>query len=196
MHVPAIAAIGDLPYELAGLLPNREHSRDLMALIEGLPENRSGRRCIVGVFAADPFLNCRRVAGRLLAKGYDQVTNIPPVAAYGAAFLGTLDKVGSGRVQEHRNLSQLAEHGLSVSPAMAAIDGLPAALAWSPQRLWIAPSFDMLGGGASCADLLLKLCRAVARRTNVPAVLIAGRTGISANDAFRSGAGGILFDDD
>ncbi len=132
-----------MPYELAGLLPNREHSSDLMALIDGLPENSSGSLSVVGVFAADPFLNFKRVADRLIAKGYDQVTNIPPVAAYGFEFLATLDKVASGQAQEQRNIKQLLDRGLSVSPAVAGIDGLPTALSWLPRRLWVVPSFDM-----------------------------------------------------
>jgi predicted TIM-barrel enzyme len=87
---------------------------------------------VVGVFAADPFLNCKRIADHLIAKGYAQVTNIPPAAGYGSEFLATLDKVASGQAQEQRNIAQLADRGLSVSPAVAAIDGLPAALAWLP----------------------------------------------------------------
>jgi hypothetical protein len=194
LHVPAIEPVGGLPYELAGLLPNREHSWDLMALIDELPENRFGHRSVVGVFAADPFLNCKRIAAHLIAKGYDQVTNIPPAAGYGSEFLATLDKVASGQVQEQRNIGQLVDRGLSVSPAVAAIDGLPAALAWSPRRLWVVPSFDMWQGSAISADRLLDLCRAVVDQTAVPVVLIAGQTGISAKDAAMVGARGILFD--
>ncbi len=195
LHVPAIEPVGDLPYELAGLLPNREHGKDLMALIDNLPGNNSWRKSVVGVFAADPFLNCKRVADHLIAKGYAQVTNIPPAASYGFEFLATLDKVASGQAQEQRNISQLVNRGLSVSPAVAAIDCLPAALAWSPRRLWVVPSFDMWQGAAIRTDLLLGLCREVAHRTTVPVVLIAGQTGISAMDASRAGARGILFDE-
>jgi hypothetical protein len=194
LHVPTIEPVGALPYELAGLLPNREHSRDLMALIDNLPENSFGQQSVVGVFAADPFLNCKRVADHLIAKGYAQVANIPPAAGYGSEFLATLDKVASGQAQEQRNIAQLVDRGLSVSPAVAAIDGLPAALAGSPHRLWVAPSFDMWQGSAISADLLLGLCREVASRTAIPVVLIAGQTGISAKDAARAGACGILFD--
>lgn len=194
LFVPAIEPVGNLPYELAGLLPNREHSNDLMAVIDGLPENSSGERSVVGVFAADPFLNCKRVADRLLAKGYHQVANIPPVAGFGTEFIATLDKVASGQVQEQRNLGQLVERGLSVLPAVVAIDGLSAALAWSPRRLWVVPSFDMWQGAAINADLLLGLCREVAHRTVVPVVLVAGRTGISALAASKAGARGILLD--
>ena len=66
--LPAIDPIGCLPYELAGLLPNREHNRDLMASIDHLPENRSGSQCVIGVFAADPFLNCKRIADHLIVR--------------------------------------------------------------------------------------------------------------------------------
>jgi hypothetical protein len=195
LYVPAIEPVGGLPYELAGLLPNREHSMDLMALIDDLPENGSGSLSVVGVFAADPFLNCKRVADRLIAKGYDQVTNIPPVAAYGFEFLATLDKVASGQAQEQRNIEQLQNRGLSVSPAVAGIDGLPAALAWSPQRLWVVPSFDMWQDTEINEDLLLGLCRMVTHQTDVPVVLVAGKTNVSAMSAAKAGARGILLDD-
>lgn len=194
LYVPTIEPVGGMPYELAGLLPNREHSRDLMALIDGLPENSSGSLSVIGVFAADPFLNCKRVAERLIAKGYDQVTNIPPVAAYGVEFLATLDKVASGQAQERRNIKQLLDRGLSVSPAVAGIDGLPTALSWLPRRLWVVPSFDMWQGETINADLLLGLCRDVVHRTDIPVVLIAGQTGVSAMDAAKAGARGILCD--
>ena len=134
VYVPPIESVGNLPYELAGLLPNREHGRDLMALIDALPENNAGNRAVVGLFAADPFLNCKRVADRLIAKGYRQVANLPPVGAYGSEFLATLDKVASGQAQEQRNIDQLLSRGLSVSAAVASIDHLPAALACAPAQ--------------------------------------------------------------
>lgn len=195
LYVPRIEPVGGLPYELAGLLPNREHSLDLMALIDDLPENASGSHSVVGVFAADPFLNCKRVADRLIAKGYDQVTNIPPVAAYGFEFLATLDKVASGQAQEQRNIEQLLDRGLSVSPAVAGIAGLPAALAWSPRRLWVVPSFDMWHDTEINEDLLLGLCCMVTHQTDVPVVLVAGKTNVSAMSAAKAGARGILLDE-
>ena len=166
-----------------------------MALIDDLPENSSGNLSVVGVFAADPFLNCKRVADRLLAKGYDQVTNIPPVAAYGFEFLATLDKVASGQAQEQRNIERLLDRGLSVSPAVTGIDGLSAALAWSPRRLWIVPSFDMWHDTEIKEDLLLGLCRIVTHQTDVPVVLVAGKTSVSAMSAAKAGARGILLDE-
>ncbi len=168
---------------------------DLMDLIDDMPENGSGSLAVIGLFAADPFLNCKRVADRLIAKGYDQVTNIPPVAAYGFEFLATLDKVASGQAQEQRNIEQLQNRGLSVSPAVAGIDGLSAALAWSPRRLWVVPSFDMWHDAEINEDLLLGLCCMVTRQTDVPVVLVAGKTSVSVMSAAKAGARGILFDD-
>lgn len=69
LYVPAIESVGDLLYELAGLLPNREHRKDLMFLIERMPDNKGDDRSIVGVFAADPFLNCKQVADHLIVSG-------------------------------------------------------------------------------------------------------------------------------
>lgn len=195
LYVPAIEPVGNLPYELAGLLPNREHSRDLMALIANLPDNRCGHDAVVGVFAVDPFLNCKRVADHLLAKGYRLVANLPPAASYGAEFLATLDKVASGKAQEQRNVSQLLDRGLSVVPAVAAIGDLPAALDWSPKRLWAVPSFDMWRDGAVDTGLLLRLCREVAGLTDTPVILAVGQTGIAAAAAAQAGARGILSDE-
>jgi hypothetical protein len=185
-----------MPYELAGLLPNREHGVDLMALIDGLPENAAGARSVIGMFLADPFLNCKRIADRLLAKGYDQVTNLPPAASYGSEFLSTLDKVACGQVQEQRHIDRLVARGLSFSPALAAVDHLPVALSGSPRRLWVVPSYDMWQGEGLVTDLLLDLCSRVARRTDLPIVLAVGRTGITAEDAYKAGARGILLEAD
>ena len=82
----------------------------------------------------------------------------------------------------------------AVAAAVAGIDGLPTALSWLPRRLWVIPSFDMWQGETINADLLLGLCRDVAHRTDIPVVLIAGQTGVSAMDAAKAGARGILCD--
>lgn len=194
LFLPPVESVGNLPYELAGLLPNREHNRDLMTLIGDLPENRVGDRAVVGVFTADPFLNCKQIAARLAAKGYGRVANIPPVAGYGAEFLATLDNVRSGQVREERTIEQMRGLGLTVCPAVALIECLPAALASNPPLLWIAPGFDMWKDDSVDPEALLLLCREVAGRTNIPLIIIAGRTGISETDARRARAAGMLLD--
>ena len=194
LYVPPIESMGRLPYELAGLLPNREHTRDLMALIDRLPENHAGDRAVVGVFAADPFLNCKQFASHLAAKGYNRVANIPPVAGYGAEFLTVLDNVRSGRVREERTLEQMIALGLTVCPAITSIECLPAALALAPPLLWIAPGFDMWKGQSLVTEALTALCREVSGRTDIPVILITGKTGITMTEARQAGAGGVLFD--
>jgi predicted TIM-barrel enzyme len=194
LYTPPVEPVGRLPYELAGLLPNRDHNRDLMALVDGLPKNQIGDRAVVGVFAADPFLNCKQFASHLAAKGYNRVANIPPVAGYGAEFLATLDKVRSGRVREQRTMELLAGLGLTVCPAVVSVDCLPSALSVTPPLLWIAPGFDMWKGESVNPDALLALCREVAVRTDAPLILMAAETGISPKAARRAGAQGMLID--
>lgn len=193
LYVPAIEPVGDLPYELAGLLPNREHSKDLMSLIDGLPDNKDGDRSVVGVFAADPFLNCKQVADHLINKGYHQVANIPPIAGYGSVFLETLDKVSAGKAQENKTIRQFVDRGLSVAPAVATIECLNHVLAWSPRRLWIVPCFSEWQDEAMHAERLLERCSDVAQRTDVPIILSAGGINISDEDAYRAGASGVLL---
>jgi hypothetical protein len=194
LYVPAIEPVGDLPYELAGLLPNREHSRDLMSLIDELPDNEDGDRTVVGVFAADPFLNCKQVADHLIDKGYHQVANIPPIASYGNEFLSTLDKVSAGKAQENKNICQLADRGLSIAPAVTTIECLNHVMAWSPRRLWVVPCFSKWQREAMRAEKLLELCSGVARKTAIPIVLSAAGIKISVEDAIRAGANGILLE--
>lgn len=196
LFVPPIEPVGALPYELSGLLPNREHRRDLMELIDHLPANPDCRRSIVGIFAADPFLDCERIAKRLIRKGYHQVVNIPPVTGYGAEFLAILDKVALGRAQEQRNLGRLAKGGLTLSLALTAIDHLDVALSWSPPRVWVVPGFDIWRCDSDDAARLMLLCREISERTDVPIILAAGGTGILPQDAASCGAGGILLDED
>ena len=194
LYLPAIEPVGDLPYELAGLLPNREHRKDLMSLIDGLPDNQGDDRSVVGVFAADPFLNCKQVADHLIDKGYHHVANIPPVAGYGNEFLSTLDKVSAGTAQENKNISQLVDRGLSIFPALTTSDCLKQVSAWSPRRLWIVPDFNLWQGKAGRAQRLMETCRAVARETDIPLILSAAGNHISVEDACRAGASGILLD--
>ena len=196
LFVPPIEQVGDLPYELSGLLPNREHRNDLMELIDRLPANPDGPGSIVGIFAADPFLNCERIAERLIRKGYHQAVNIPPVTGYGSEFLAILDKVASGRAQEQRNLGRLADRGLKLSLAVTAIDYLDVALSWSPLRLWVVPGFDIWRCDSDDAGRLMRLCREISERTDVPIVLAAGGTRILPEDAAGCGARGILLDED
>lgn len=190
-----IELVGSLPYELAGLLPNREHSKDLMALIDDLPENKCGDLSVVAVFAADPFLNCKRIAERLIRKGYRQVVNIPPVTGYGAEFLAILDKVGLGQAQEQRNLARLSDRGLSVSLAVTAVNHLDAALSHPPPRLWAVASYDIWRCDADDAERLMRLCREISSRTDLPVMLVAGKTGISPEEASCCGAKGIVLDE-
>jgi hypothetical protein len=84
--------------------------------------------------------------------------------------------------------------GLTVCPAVTLIECLPSALALNPPLLWIAPGFDMWKDDSVDPEALLLLCREVAGRTNIPLIIIAGRTGISETDARRAGAAGILLD--
>ncbi len=195
LYVPKIELVGSLPYELAGLLPNREHSKDLMVLIDDLPENKFGDLSVVGVFAADPFLNCKRIAERLIRKGYHQVVNIPPVTGYGTEFLAILDKVDLGQAQEQRNLARLSDRGLSVSVAVTAVDYLDAALSHAPRRLWVVPSYDFWRCDVDDTERLMRLCREISGRTDLPVVLAAGKTGISPEEATCCGANGIVLDD-
>lgn len=195
LFVPPIEPVGGLPYELSGLLPNRDHRRDLMKLIDHLPVNHDGDRSVVGIFAADPFLDCKRIAKRMTHKGYHQVVNIPPVAGYGSEFLVTLDKVGSGKAQEQRNLGRLADRGLKLSLAVTSADHIDSALSWSPRRLWVVPGFDIWCCNSDDAGRMMRLCREISERTDVPIVLAAGRTGILPEDASGCGAKGILLDE-
>ena len=165
LYLPVIERVGGLPYELAGLLPNREHSRDLIAMIDSLQPNRAGSWSVVVIFAADPFLDCKRVADHLIAGGYGHVANIPPAAGYGREFLETLDKVGAGQDQEKRNLTRLADRGLSISPSVASLDHLDAALSWEPSMVWIVPGFDTWQREPDDKKRLLGLCREVAGRS-------------------------------
>lgn len=193
LYVPCIEQVGNLPYELAGLLPNRDHKKDLMTLIDNLPENSLGKGAVVGVFAADPFINCKQIAMHLTAKGYNQVSNIPPVAGYGPEFLTTMDNVQSGRVREQRAISQMKELGLTIYPAVADLESLDAALGWEPPFLWITPSFELWRDEGLDAEMLLALCEQVAARTDIPLVLISGQTGIKSAEAQKAGASGILI---
>ena len=192
LYVPPVEPLGLLPYELAGLMPNRDHKYDLMALIDDLPPNRLGDRAVVGVFAADPFLNCKQIAVHLLGKGYSRVSNIPPVAGYGPEFLATMDNVQSGRVREQRTLTQMRQLGLTICPAVADLESLDAVMEWEPPFLWITASFEMWRRGRIDADLLLSLCSEVSARTHIPLVLVSGRTGIGPDQAQKAGASGML----
>jgi hypothetical protein len=192
--VPSVEPVGRLPYELAGLLPNRNHKNDLMALIDNLPENRLGDGAVVGVFAADPFLNCKQIAVHLTAKGYSRVSNLPPVAGYGPEFLTTMDDVQSGRVREQRTITQMRDMGLTICPAVADLESLDQALSWDPPFIWITPSFEMWQNGAIEPEQLLAHCRAVSTRTRVPLILMRGHSGITQKQAQDAGARGMLRD--
>lgn len=196
LFLPAIERVGGLPYELAGLLPNREHSRDLIAMIDSLQPNCAGSLSVVGIFAADPFLDCKRVADHLIAGGYGHVANIPPAAGYGWEFLETLDKVGAGQDQEKQNLIQLANRGLSISPAVTSLDHLDAALSWEPSMVWVVPGFDTWQQEPEDRKRLLRLCREVAGQTEVRVILSSCGLGITPEDAHNNGAKGILLDED
>lgn len=197
--LPAIRRAPDLPAELSGLMPNRDHNGDLLQTIERMPRCLPGERPVIGVLAADPFLRIDQLADRLAEKGYRDLANLPSVGQYGAAFRPILNDLNVGPAREAKVLGEFAGLGFAVSVAVAHIDDASAALALGPARLFVVPSFDLWRDDRLDPDGLLTLCDQVAKlrrreTPEIPIILFAGGMAISPAEAHDAGADGILLD--
>lgn len=197
--LPAIGRAPDLPLELSGLMPNRDHNGDLMREIERLPHCQADQRPVIGILAGDPFLRVDQLADRLAEKGYRDVANVPSVSQYGAAFRTLLNDLNVGVAREMRVLAELARLGFAVSVAVAHNDDIAPALALAPACLFVVPSFDLWQDGRLNSGSLLSLCAEVAERRQrsapgTPIVLFAGHATISRGEMSAAGADGLLYD--
>jgi predicted TIM-barrel enzyme len=197
--LPPIASAPDLPLELSGLMPNRDHNGDLMREIERLPHCPAGQRPVIGILAADPFLRIDQLADRLGHKGYRDLVNLPSVSQYGAAFRTLLNDLNVGAAREMRVLAELASLGFAVSVAIAHNDDIAPALALAPACLFVVPSFDLWNDGKLDSSSLLALCSEAAERRRLASpesqiVLFAGRASISPAQMRAAGADGVLLD--
>ena len=197
--LPPIHRAPDLPIELSGLLPNRDHNGDLLVEIDRMPHCLSGERPVIGILAADPFLRIDQLSERLKSKGYRDLANLPSACQYGASFRAILDDLNVGPVRERQVLRQFAGLGFSVSVSVAHGDDVAPALELEPAYLFVVPSFDLWQESTADKDGLLAFCRDVVKRresagARVPIVLFGGRFGISAAEALDAGADGVLLD--
>lgn len=197
--LPPIARAPDLPLELSGLMPNRDHNGDLMREIEHLPNCLPDQRPVIGILAGDPFLRIDQLANRLEEKGYRDVANLPSVSQYGAAFRTLLNDLNVGPAREMRILAELARLDFTVSVAVAHDDDIAPALALAPACLFVVPSFDLWKDRKLDVDALLAFCSEVAvqREREAPEagiVLFAGRASISPAEMRAAGADGLLYD--
>jgi hypothetical protein len=184
----------DLSPLLAGLAPNRDHNGDLVLALEGLPRHREGVQPVFAVFAADPFLNVRRIASTLRARKYSCVVNWPTTAQFGAPFASGLDSVSLGPKQECEALRRLAAQGLRVSAAVAEAGALPAFLELDPQWLFVTPAFEHWRHGRIDPARLLRSCAAIARAAEgrAPLLLMADRGMVTMTQARTAGATGLI----
>ena len=197
--LPPIFRAADLPIELSGLMPNRDHNGDLLLALEHMPRCRSGERPVIGILAADPFLRIDQFADRLAEKGYRDVANLPSVTQYGGSFRAILNDLNVGPAREVTVLAAFARLGFAVSVAIAHNDDIAPALALSPAHLFVVPSFDLWAGHEPDPDGLLGFCGRVAEHRQkaglaTPIVLFASRMAISAAQARAAGANGVLLD--
>jgi hypothetical protein len=197
--LPPIVRAPDLPLELSGLMPNRDHNGDLARELAHLPPCLPSQRPVIGILAADPFLRIDQLADRLADKGYRDLVNLPSVAQYGASFRAILDNLNVGPAREVKVLEEFATLGFSISAAIAHVDDIAPALALAPTHLFVVPSFDLWSGHGFDSEGLLALCGEAAERSRqagqkTSIVLFAGRTAISPSRAREAGAEGVLLD--
>jgi predicted TIM-barrel enzyme len=180
---------------LSGLLPNRDHNDDLMRGLDRLPRGSAASQPLFAVFAADPFIEGKRIAYRLLGKGYKRIVNWPTTAQYGAKFSAELDSVNLGPRQEYEKLSSFAHRGLSISVAVCTEEAAPELTRLKPEFVFLAPTFALwVNGWMRSKDLLVR-CAALADSTRgeVPIVLMATRGAVSLAQARRAGASALLI---
>lgn len=125
---PRLAAPG-LPPEVAGLLPNQDTGRTLLAAVaEGRIRPAEGSAPpALGLFLADPFLTVGRVADALAGAGLRWIAALPSVAQHDGDMAQQLADVGLDMVRECRRLAEFGSLGFAT--VAVAGDSAAAALA-------------------------------------------------------------------
>lgn len=180
---------------LSGLLPNRNHNEDLLHALDRLPKRAgAGTQPVFSVFAADPFLEGKQIAQRLLEKGYQRIVNWPTSAQFGPEFAGALDSVRLGPRQEYENLLRLAGRGLSISVAVCSAEAAVEFSRLKPEIVFLAPTFESWSNGKMRGRDLLQRCAALASAMSddIPIVLMAARGAVSLAAARKAGAAALL----
>jgi len=183
-----------LPPLLSALLPDRDHNEELLRTLKRLPPPDAAAQPVLSVFAADPFIQGKCLAQRLLEKGFSRIVNWPTTAQYGADFCVQLDSVNLGPRQEYVGLLRLAEQGLAISLAVCTAEAAADIARLRPQMVFLAPTFDIWTNGRMRADNLLRRCAALADAVprEIPIVLMAARASVSLTKARKAGAVALL----
>lgn len=178
----------------SGLLPGRDHNEDLVKALKRLPRAGSSEQPVFAVFAADPFMQGKYIAHRLLEKGYTRVVNWPTTAQYGAEFCAALDSVDIGPQREYENLLQLGKLGLSVSVSVCTTDATAEIAQLNPELVFLTPTFDLCVEGKIGVTEQLRRCAALADsvRGKIPVVLMAARGSVSLAEVHTAGADALL----
>jgi predicted TIM-barrel enzyme len=191
--VPSIPQSSLTPL-LSGLLPNRGHNDDLAQRLQLLPPAGAAAQPIFSVFAADPFIEGKQIAQRLLEKGYKRIVNWPTTAQYGADFCAQLDSVNVGPKQEYENLLRFANRGLSISLAVCGAEAAAEFGRLQPEIVFLAPTFDLWSNGRMRSRELLRRCAVLSGVVQgaIPIVLMAACGAVSVAQARKAGATALL----
>lgn len=183
----------NLPSLLSGLAPNRDHNAELLRAVTHLDVGRSGTQPMFSVFAADPFINGKRIARTLLAKRFRRVMNWPTTGMFGAEYAATLDSLNLGPAQESQALQQLAAQGMSISAAVSLPESVDQFLALGPEVMFVAPGFECWKKDRLDKAAVLRRCATISSIVSgrVPLILMSNG-GISLDEARNFGATGIL----
>lgn len=125
VFLPALARFPAELRELMGLLPVVDINGGLLAALRAHSGEKAGRT-IAGLFATDPFLDRKEMAGALHGAGFARIANFPTVQLFDAGTAAGLAGVGYDLEAELAILQEFAVAGFETvayvtTPAAAAL---------------------------------------------------------------------------
>jgi len=160
--VPPVPPAPGLRFDIAALLPNRDHNADLIDLLADLGTAPIGPPVFAGILAGDPFLPEIRLLQALRSANIIGVANLPSIGQFGSAFEAHMDQVASGVGREFEVLERFGAAGLRTAAMIVSPHHAERAVSIGADPIIVAPDASLLEDEpGKCADAVTRTATAV-----------------------------------
>lgn len=143
--VPASFSDGDMPPEIALLLPTNDGPSAFINHITRA--QRWDATTAVGLFMSDPFLSAEREARQLREFGVAWIANLPTIEQQDQEFTQQLADVGLDHIREIEMISAFKSAGFKIAVVASNAEGAAAAARIAPDAVIVLPRVSDFAAG-------------------------------------------------
>lgn len=163
--LPPVPMVEGLRFDVAALLPNRDHNADLIDLLAAIGSVPTGPPMFAGILASDPFLPEVRLLTAFRSAGVVGVANLPSIGQLGPAFESHMDQVASGVGREIDVLERFAAAGLRAAAVVVDPAHAERAVSIGADPIIVAPDASLIDDEpARCTDSVRRTAAAIRER--------------------------------